>query len=390
MDPIRNPYSPGAGTKPPELAGRDQILRECETAIKRVCVGRSAKGKMMLGLRGVGKTVLLNTIESISEDNGAVTVALEVYEDRDLADQLVPHLRAALYKLSRWESAKDQVKSAFHALAEFSSVFRLSAGDTSFGLDLETIRRYSGDIEIDLPDLFNEIGKAAEKAARPVILLIDEVQYLSLKDLGALIVSMHKSNQKGHPLLLFGAGLPQLAGLAGEAKSYAERLFDCPEIGPLSDRDARRAITQPANEEGVRFTKDALDTIIGETHGYPYFLQEWGKHAWDVATKSPISLSDARRATEYAIRQLDAGFFKVRLGRLTPKEKEYIRAMAELGAGPHRSRDISDLLGVKVNSVAPFRSSLIRKGMVYSPSHGDTAFTVPLFDEYLRRAIPSE
>lgn len=390
MDPIINPYSPGAGSKPPELAGRDKILSQSKIAIKRVQSGRSAKGHMLLGLRGVGKTVLLNAIELIAEENQTITISLEIYENRRLADQLVPHLRRALYSLSRWESTKNQVSKAFQMLAEFSSVFKISVGGVEMETDLDAIREFTGDIEIDLPELIVEIGKIANQAEKAIIMFIDEVQYLSEKDLSALIVSLHKINQKGYPLLLFGAGLPQLAGLAGDAKSYAERLFEFQAIGPLERDDAIAALVQPAGLEGVEYSEDALEHIVSETHGYPYFLQEWGKHAWDVADESPIDLQDARKATTSAIEQLDRGFFKVRLSRLTPKEKEYMRTMAELGPGPHRSGDIADLIGVKVTAVAPVRGSLIKKGMIYSPSHGDTAFTVPLYDQYLKRAMPAE
>jgi hypothetical protein len=222
-----------------------------------------------------------------------------------------------------------------------------------------------------------------------VALLIDEVQYLGEQDLAALIVANHKVGQKGLPLVMFGAGLPQLAALAGEAKSYAERLFDFPAVGALSDDAAREAIRAPLQREGADIADEALDYLVEKTEGYPYFLQEWGSQAWNVAATSPITLGDVEWATERAVSRLDTGFFNVRLERLTPREKDYVRAMAELGAGPHRSGEIAQKLGIDVTTAAPLRNGLIKKGMIYSPQHGDTAFTVPMFDEFMRRAVPT-
>jgi hypothetical protein len=214
------------------------------------------------------------------------------------------------------------------------------------------------------------------------------MQYVKEEELAALIVALHRISQKNLPVILVGAGLPQLRGRMGNAKSYAERLFDFPEVGPLPANEARRAIEKPVLNEGVEITLDALNRIVEETKGYPYFLQEWGKHSWDVATRSPITYEDVEEASTSAIAALDESFFRVRFDRLTPREKQYIRAMAELGPGPHRSGDIADALGQKVTSLAPMRSNLINKGMIYSPSHGDTAFTVPLFDQFMRRIMP--
>ena len=232
------------------------------------------------------------------------------------------------------------------------------------------------------------VARAAAKADKPVVILVDEVQYLTRDELGALIVSVHKIGQRALPLVVFGAGLPQLAALAGEAKSYAERLFDFPPVGPLDPAAATKAVREPVLGEGATIAAAALSEIVRCTEGYPYFLQEWGSHSWNIASKSPITKADVKRATESARQALDQGFFRVRLDRLTPREKDYMRAMSELGAGPHRSGDIASELGVDVRTVGPLRSGLIRKGMIYSPSHGDTAFTVPMFDAFMRRTIP--
>ncbi len=232
------------------------------------------------------------------------------------------------------------------------------------------------------------VAEAARAAETPIALLLDEVQYMSSEDLAALIVSVHKIGQRRLPLVFFGAGLPSLAALAGEAKSYAERLFDYPEVGSLGRQDAERAIREPLRSEGVDIEPAALAAIVERTEGYPYFLQEWGANAWDISPESPITLPNVEHATTAALHRLDEGFFRVRLDRLTPRGKEYMRAMAELGPGPHRSGDIAAKLGVKVTSVGFVRQELTRKGMVYSPQHGDTAFTVPMFDAFMKRSMP--
>jgi hypothetical protein len=216
------------------------------------------------------------------------------------------------------------------------------------------------------------------------------VQYLSETEHGALITVIHRTTQKDLPVVLVGAGLPQLPGLAGDGKSYAERLFEFPEIGSLTSQDARAAIRVPAAEQGVEFTDEAVNLVIDLAHGYPYFLQEWGYHVWNAAEATPIEGSLVEAVTPRVVQHLDDNFFRVRFDRLTPAEKKYLRAMAELGPGPHRSGDIAAKLNVKVESVAPRRGTLIAKGMIYSPAHGDTAFTVPLFHEFLRREMPSQ
>ena len=388
MDPARNPYSPGAGTPPPELAGRDPVLEDARVALARVRAGRPAKAQMLLGLRGVGKTVLLNRIEQLALEQGYGTVLIEAPENRGLPELLVPPLRKLLLRLDRGERVRERARLALRALRNFASVFKVSAGELEVGIEPERGVADSGNIESDLADLLVAVAEAARESETAAALLIDEVQYLSAADLAALIVAVHKISQRNLPLIFFGAGLPQLAALAGEAKSYAERLFDYPDIGALDLHAARDALREPARRERVEYTDVALALIIETTQGYPYFLQEWGSHAWKVADESPIEEADARRATELAIWQLDHGFFRVRLDRLTPREKSYMRAMAGLGPGPHRSGDIAQALQSKVQSVAPIRQSLIRKGMIYSPAHGDTAFTVPMFDDFLLRSMP--
>lgn len=392
MDPARNPFAPGAGTSPPELAGRDELLAAVALAIKRIRLGRSAKSVLMIGLRGVGKTVLLNRMRDDAEAAGAQTVLIEAPEGRSLPALLAPQLRAALLRLSRNAQAKDLAIRALRALAGFVGALRIKYQDIEVGLDVEPEPGLAdnGDLEIDLQALFEAAGAAAAKADTTLVLLVDELQYVKEEELAALITALHRVAQRRLPVVLIGAGLPQLRGRMGRAKSYAERLFDFVEIGPLDDEAAERAIAKPIRDEGADITPDALASILAETEGYPYFLQEWGKHAWDAADGSPIILQDAEAATVTAIAALDAGFFGVRFDRLTPTEKRYLRAMAELGPGPHRSGDVARVLGRQVTSLAPVRSQLINKGMVWSPSHGDTAFTVPLFDGFMRRIMPGE
>ena len=390
MDPRINPYSPGAGTRPPELAGRDAILDAADTALVRTKRGLHAKGQILLGLRGVGKTVLLNRIEGIAHDAGLRTVLVEAPEGRALPDILVPPLRRLLLRLDTTERVQEQVKRAMRVLRSFASTFSMTVGEVAFGVDPEVGSADSGDLEFDLSELFVAVAAAAQARETGVALLVDEVQYLSQRDLSALIVALHRVTQRALPMVFFGAGLPQIAGLAGAAKSYAERLFDYPPVQALPPAAARAALRAPAEREGVAYEPDALADIVAQTQGYPYFLQVWGKHAWNVAAASPITRDDAAGATRRAEVDLDDSFFRVRLDRLTPREKDYLRAMAALGEGPHRSGEIADRLGVRVQSVAPLRHKLIQKGMIYSPAHGDTAFTVPMFDEFLRRAMPSD
>jgi hypothetical protein len=388
MDPKINPFVPGAGTQPPELAGRDDIIDSAKIALARVKAGRHAKSQMLLGLRGVGKTVLLNRIAGLGEDEGYHAVMMEAPEDRRLADMVVPPLRHLLFKLSRREQASEFAKRALGVVRSFANAFKVKVGDVEFSVDPETGTADSGHLESDLPEMLQAVAKACKANGSGVALLIDEVQYLPLSDLAALIVSVHMASQKNDPLILFGAGLPQLAALTGEAKSYAERLFDYPEVGPLPELAARDAIVAPIRREGADITDDAIATVLLKTRGYPYFLQEWGHHVWNVAPRSPITGHDAERASSAAIRALDKGFFRVRFDQLTPREKDYMRAMAELGPGPHRSGEVADNLGLDVRTAGPLRNGLIKKGMIYSPQHGDTAFTVPMFDEFMRRTMP--
>lgn len=388
MDPIANPFAPGAGARPPALAGRDELLRSADIALRRIRAGRHAKSMMLLGLRGVGKTVLLVRIGELAESAGYVTAVIEAPEERRLAVLLVPRLIRLLYRLSAREKARILGNRALGVLRNFASVFRVSYAELEVGVKSEPGLAASGDLETDLTDLLVAVGEAARAADQPAAILMDEVQYLADEDLSALIVALHRISQKALPLIMFGAGLPQLAAVSGEAKSYAERLFDFPSVGPLDKNAIREAIRGPINEAGAEVDDDALSEIADRTDGYPYFLQEWGAHSWNAAPESPVTLQHVISASEMAVAALDRSFFRVRFDRLTPREQEYLRAMAELGRGPHRSGEVAAKLGLPVTTVGPVRTGLIRKGMTWSPSHGDTAFTVPMFDRYMLRAMP--
>jgi len=390
MDPIKNPFSPGAGSPPPELVGRDPILEQARILLGRTKAKRPEKSMLLTGLRGVGKTVLLNEIERLARADQYHTVLIEALEDKPLGPLIAPYLRTLLFDLDRMAGAGDKAKRGLRVLRSFIGALKVSVGEFTFGLDIDPQEGTadSGDLEIDLSSLFVAVAEAAEERKSAVAILIDELQYFSPKELGALIMAMHRIQQLQLPLVLLGAGLPILPGLAGQAKSYAERLFAFPDVGALSEEDAVRALRDPALAAGVVFQGDALYDIVRVTNGYPYFLQEWGYQAWNLAAASPITLQVVEAATPTVIRRLDQNFFRVRFDRLTPSEKNFLRAMARFGPGAHRTGEIAEALGQKITSLGPIRAKLIRKGMIYSPAHGDLAFTVPLFDEFMVRAMP--
>ena len=389
MDPRKNPYAPGAGTPPPELAGRDDLIERAAIALDRIRAGRAARSLILHGLRGVGKTVLLNRIETDAEARGFASVQVEAPEGRSLPAILIPGLRMALLRVDRGRRMRADLAKAGRALAGFAKALRVKYKDIEVSTDFEPERGLadSGDLDTDLTDLLAAIGKAAHEYRTAVVLFIDELQYVREDQLASLIRSLHSASQRQLPITMLAAGLPQLIGQMGRAKSYAERLFEFVPIDRLDNEAAGAALRVPAEKEGVAFAQEAIAEILRHTIGYPYFLQEWGRHAWNAADSSPISRTDTRRATALALAELDAGFFRVRFDRLTPTEKRYLRAMAELGPGPHRSGDVAAQLAKSVTSVAPVRNELIAKGMIYSPAHGDTAFTVPLFDGFMKRIM---
>lgn len=385
MDPVRNPFAPGAGSEPPELAGREEVLQESRIGLQRIKRGRHYQSQILLGLRGTGKTVLLNRFAEQAESFDYVVAFIEAPEDRPLAELLFPRLQQLLRKLSMVESAKAKTYQAMRVLRAFASAFRISLGEISLSVDPETGTADSGVLEYDLAELFVSIGQAAASAGRGWVLLIDELQYLSREELSALIVALHRAGQKKLPIIFFGAGLPQIAALSGEAKSYAERLFTFPPIGALDTGAAETALRQPIESEGETISDSAIAEILERTEGYPYFIQEWGYQAWNVAKASPIDKPDVLAGSVKALKRLDSGFFRVRFERLTPSERKYVKAMAALGSGPYRTAEVASVLGETVQSLGPRRARIIHKGVIYSAAHGDIDFTVPLFDDFLRR-----
>ena len=395
MNPVQNPYAPGAGTQPPELAGRNEVINDAITAMERLRVGNPARSQIFVGLRGVGKTVLLNRIRDLAEERGLHAVLVEAHEDKSLPALLIPPLRKILLKLDARENLSEKTKRGLRVLRSFMGRFktRIRIGDHAeieLGVDPEIGTADSGDLENDLGDLLVAVAEAALDRQTQICLLIDELQYLTESELSGLIMGLHQVNQRNLPFMMVGAGLPLILGLSGRSKSYAERLFSFPPVGALTVEAATSALQTPAQAHGVSFTPEALAEIISKTERYPYFLQQWAYEAWNVAPSSPILPEHVSIATQKAISQLDDSFFRVRFDRLTRREKEYLFAMIAVGGGQQRSGDIAEKLGVKVSSLGPLRSSLISKGMIYSPSHGDNAFTVPLFDGFLKRQLAQD
>ena len=389
MDARINPYAPGAGTPPPELSGRDELLERASIALDRIRAGRAARSLILYGLRGVGKTVLLNKMKVEADAQGFSTAWIEAPENRSLPAMLGPVLRGTLLKLDRIKSTRDSAKRALRALAGFAKL-KVTYGDVAFGIDLqpEAGLADSGDLDTDLGELLVAVGEAAKDRGTALVLFVDELQYVKEDQLASLISALHGANQRQLPVTMVAAGLPQVLAQSGRAKSYAERLFEFVPVDRLDDESAIEALVGPALREQVRYEDAALAEILEQSQGYPYFLQEWGKHCWNCAGMSPITGDDARVATEAALAELDASFFRLRFDLLTPSEKRYMRAMAELGQGPHRSGDIAAVMNRQVTSVAPVRNGLIAKNLLFSPGHGDTAFTVPLFDGFMRRIMP--
>jgi hypothetical protein len=340
---------------------------------------------MLLGLRGTGKTVLLNEIGRIAEQEGLLVSKVEAPEGESLARLIYPEMRKVMRSLSGVATAKHIAMRGLRGLRNFASIFKIEVAGVEVGVEAEPGLADTGDLQYDLPDLFVLIGKAAQSAGRGWILLIDEVQYLSEADLSALIVALHRVSQEALPVFFVGAGLPQLARLAGEAKSYAERLFVFPTVGALDADAAAQAIEKPILEEEASIARDALLTIVERTRGYPFFLQEWASVAWNNAEGPEITFFDADQSYTETLARLDEGFFRVRIDRLTRAEVQFVSAMAELGEGPYAMADIAKAMGRKQQSLGPVRASIIAKGMIYSAEHGYLDFSVPLFAEYMRR-----
>lgn len=385
MDAVLNPFSPGAGSPPPELIGRSEVLEDARVLIGRLKAGRSVQSLLLNGLRGVGKTVVLNEIRDMSRKQGILPIKIEINEDETLAEQLVPLLKDTFFDLDRLAKAKDKIKKGIVALRNFMGTLKLRYGD--FGIDIEPIPGLadSGSLQHDLIALFRCVGEAAAEQSNAVLLLIDEIQCLPGKDLRALIMMAHEMQQERLPVAIVGAGLPILPGLVGNVKTYAERLFLFPTVDALSEEDAKRAIGVPLSAGGVAIDDRALRLVAQESRGYPYFIQEWGYQLWNRAAGKPIQSKDVSALAEKVEARLDANFFRVRIERLTPGERDFLKNMGKVGGPNVRIGELAKAMRVKVTALGPRRTSLIRKGMIYSPAYGEIAFTVPMFAEFLRR-----
>lgn len=391
MDSILNPYTPNAGARPDVVVGREEQTEAFEVLLKRLERGRTSQSLIVTGLRGVGKTVLLNEIRTIAESRSWQVVELEASksDERAFRQALATKLKAALLRLSpraRWSGRFERAGSALSAF----SISMDASGTWSLGWNVPAAEGLAdhGDLAMDLTDLMVELGEAAKEVHRGIVLAIDEVQFLRKPQLEALIQAIHKTVQRGLPITFVGAGLPQIAELAGDAKSYAERLFKFPEIGSLNAQDASDAIARPAQAEGVEWDELALKYAVATTKGYPYFIQELASQAWETATGDTITLDAVKGAIEAYEAKLDSSFFRVRLDRATPLQTAYMRAMAQLGPEPQKASEVASVMGRESTQVAPTRAELIDMGLLYTPEHGYAAFTVPDFDRYMMRAVP--
>lgn len=387
MDPIRNPYSPGAGSRPPALVGRDLELDKFSITLQRLAAGRSNRSLLLTGLRGVGKTVLLGEFGRIASVNGWYHEAIEANEATELPVAMANVIRKATLRLSSTKRASDRAKRTLSVLRSFQIRWKLP-GDVSVETEPFAGLGDSGDLDSDLGDLLVDLGELAREHKTGVSFTIDEMQYLSRAHLASLVSALHRVSQSNLPVLVAAAGLPSLLGIIGQAKSYAERLFEFSEIGSLSHEECHRALQEPANEEGVRWEAQALARVVELSGGYPYFLQEFGKQSWDYAAgPDAITLEEVSVAVPEAIRELDGGFFRVRIDRVNESERNYLRAMAALGKGPYNSGAVAAKLAKKATQVGPHRDALIRRGLIYSRRYGEIDFTVPMFDEYIRRSF---
>lgn len=381
MDPIRNPYTPNAGSRPPELAGRDSELEQFRVLTGRLKRGATEQSMIIRGLRGVGKTVLLNAFEDRAEADGFLSFYHELTPDSSLVTEITRDAQAALARLKLSARAVKAVRDGLEHLGTIRVV-----GPEGIELAVDLRRADEGAIAGDLSQLFLQLGAAAASKGSGVVFLLDEVQFAAEVEFRAVISALHRATQKNVPITLAAAGLPQIPRLTGEARSYAERLFSFPVIASLPDADARTALVEPARQQGVEYTDEAVAQALGWTAGYPFYIQQLGKHAWNLADRSPIGFADIEAAMPAAQAALDTSIYEVRIQRATDQERRYLRAMAELGEGPYRSGDVAGKLGRKTTDVSMIRQRLLDKGLVYATEdYGHVDFTVPRFGEFMAR-----
>jgi predicted ATPase len=398
VDPIRNPYAPGAGQRPPELAGRDEQLRAFDVVLERVANHRPERSLVLTGLRGVGKTVLLNALRSQAVRKGWGTGKLEARPDQRLRRPLASALHQAVRELGHpQQEESDHLLGVLRAFAERDAADAKLRDRWSSGIDAPAVRGRadSGDIEIDLVELLSDLGGLAADTGKGVAVFVDEMQDLGSDDVSALCAACHEIGQAGLPLIVVGAGLPHLPAVLSASKSYSERLFSYQRIDRLTRDEADRALTAPAASEDAAYDDEALAAMYDATGGYPYFVQAYGKTVWDLAPRSPITQADVAVAAPEAERELAVGFFGSRYERATPGERDYLRAMADAASelpdeatdpvGAVATADVAAYLGKKPQSLSPARDALLKKGLIYSGERGRIAFTVPHFGRYLRQ-----
>ncbi len=391
MDPLSNPYTPNAGARPPALIGRDEQIKDFRLLLARLSKGRSERSMIITGLRGVGKTVLLGRFRSIAIEEDWTVVEWEVSKHDETAFRraVAREFRTALFSLSPRAKWRERLHRAASVLRSFTvSIDPEGALTAGLGEPIDEGIANSGDLAADLTALLIAVGEAAADEGKGIVILLDEVQFLTQPQLEALITGLHKCVQRELPVTMVGAGLPQIAQLAGEAKSYAERLFTFPVIGNLTDAEAHAALLEPAMEQGAGWEEPALTLASEITGNYPYFLQELGYTVWPLADGPTVSRADVLESLAPYQERLDSSFFRVRLDRTTDLERAYLRAMAQWGAEPAPAGEVAALLGRSSSQAGPTRATLIDKGLLYSPSHGLAAFTVPRFDEFMKRAVP--
>ena len=392
MRALTNPYTPNAGAEPQVVVGRDDHLQSFDLLLARLSRGRTEQSMIITGLRGVGKTVLLGQFRTAALRREWVVVEVEVskHDEGEFRRLMYGRLRTALLELSPRARWSDRFRHAAAVLSSFTLTVDATGG-LSAGMNVDPAEGFAdhADLAMDLTDVFVALGEAARDRGRGLVLLFDEIQFLARVQLEALIEALHKTVQRKLPITLVGAGLPQIAELAGDAKSYSERLFRFPRIGNLGHDDAAQALSRPAQEEGATYSAAALDEAFAVTGGYPYFIQELGSAVWTIADGDEVTRADVLSAVPAYEAKLDDSFFRVRLDRASELQRAYLRAMAELGPAPQKASDVAEVMGRTSTNLGPTRAELINMGLLYTPQHAYAAFTVPQFDRFLLRAIPT-
>ncbi len=383
-----SPYTPGAGAMPPYLAGRGELIENANKYLDAMIKGYPQQPVIYYGLRGVGKTVLLNAIEEKAEEKHILYAHIEIAEKRGFLRQIANYSKKMIHNMSTVEAAKEFTKKALAVLQAFNVTYNPKEQTFTVGASEPSEYITTGILSDDLTDMFVTMGRTAAKAGRVICFFIDEIQYMKDNEMEALINALHRVNQLRLPIILFGAGLPKVLRIFGEVKTYAERLFKFVSVAELAEEDSREAIEKPANDFGVKYTEDALKEILRWSKGYPYFIQELCNVIWEYTESETISETDVEHVIPIFLKNLDESFFKVRYERCTKKEHDFLFAMVKCGTLPCTISNVAHFMKKRGNSISPLRAQLISKGIIYSTGHGEIDFTVPLFDEYLKRINP--